>query len=101
MQGLGPVHAKSMFGGHGLFIDGLMFGLIADGVVFLKVDKENEPDFIDNGLDAFIYMKKDKAFKMSYYQAPEESLEDGEVMAVWANKAYSAALRVAAKKPKK
>jgi TfoX/Sxy family transcriptional regulator of competence genes len=38
---------------------------------------------------------------MSYFQAPEEAMEDGEEMNAWANKAYSAALRAAAKKQKK
>jgi len=30
LQPMGAVCAKSMFGGHGVFLDGLMFGLIAD-----------------------------------------------------------------------
>jgi len=40
MQSIGPVRAKGMFGGHGIFLEGLMFGLIADSVLYLKVDKE-------------------------------------------------------------
>ena len=40
MQSIGPVHAKAMFGGHGIFLEGLMFGLIADSVLYLKVDKK-------------------------------------------------------------
>lgn len=101
MQTVGPVSAKSMFGGHGVFLDGLMFGLIADSVLYLKVDKKSEKDFIECDLEVFTYVKKGKHFKMSYYQAPEETLENGEIMNVWANNAYSAALRVAAKKRKK
>ena len=38
---------------------------------------------------------------MSYYQAPEETLEDGDEMKCWANKAYSAAIRASLKKSKK
>ena len=41
-----------------------------------------------------------KEYKMSYYQAPEEALEDGEEMNLWANKAYGVALRASAKKRK-
>lgn len=93
MQSIGPVTVKSMFGGHGVFLDGLMFGLIADRELYLKVDKESENDFISEGLEAFTYSKQGKPFKMSYYQAPEAALEDVEEMNVWANKAYSAALR--------
>ncbi len=100
MQSIGPVRAKAMFGGHGVFLEQLMFGLVADSVLFLKVDKENESHFKARGLEAFTYMKKGKEFKMSYYQAPEEVLEDVEEMNYWANMAYSAALRAASKKRK-
>jgi len=31
------VTAKRMFGGHGIFRDGLMFGLVADSMLYLKV----------------------------------------------------------------
>jgi len=101
MQSIGSVRAKSMFGGHGIFLEGLMFGLIADSVLYLKVDKETEIEFTARGLEAFTYNKKGKEFKMSYYQAPEEALEDHEEMKSWANKAYGAALKAASKKRKK
>jgi DNA transformation protein len=98
MQSIGPVSAKFMFGGYGIFLEGLMFGLVADNVFYLKVDKETENEFKSKGLKKFTYKKQGKEFKMSYYQAPEEALEDGEEMSFWAAKAYSAARRVASKK---
>ena len=101
MQSIGPVRAKRMFGGHGIFLEGLMFGLIADSVLYLKVDKETEMDFKIRGLEAFTYNKKGKEFKMSYYQAPEEAIEDDEEMNSWANKAYGVALKAASKKQNK
>ena len=100
MQSMGPVQAKSMFGGHGIFLSGVMFGLVADNVLYLKVDKETEKEFKAKGLGPFTYYKKGKEFKMSYFQAPEEALEDGEEMDSWAKKAYLVALRAAAKKQK-
>jgi DNA transformation protein len=101
MQSIGPIRAKSMFGGHGIFLDGLMFGLVADSILYLKVDKETENEFKAKGLEAFTYNKKGKEFHMSYYQVPEEALEDADEMKSWANKAYGAALRAASKKRKK
>jgi DNA transformation protein len=101
MQSVGPVYAKGMFGGHGIFLEGLMFGLIADGMLYLKVDKQTENEFSARELAAFTYHKKGKEFRMSYYQAPEEALEDGEEMNYWANKAYGAATRAAAGKCRK
>jgi len=98
MQTIGPVSSKRMFGGHGIFLEGLMFGLVADSTLYLKVDSETEKAFSDIGLKPFTYDKKGKEVKMSYYQAPEEALEDSDEMNTWANLAYSAALRAAAKK---
>jgi len=101
MQSIGPVRAKAMFGGYGIFLEGLMFGLVADGVLYLKADKETEEEFKARELEPFTYNNKGKAFKMSYYQAPEEALENDEEMESWAAQAYSTALRAAAKKRKK
>ena len=41
----GPVRARAMFGGYGLFLDDVMFALIARDTLFFKVDGENRPDF--------------------------------------------------------
>ena len=101
MQSIGPVHAKAMFGGYGIYLEGVMFALIADSVLYLKTDKVTEIVFKDKGLEAFTYFKNGKACKMSYFQAPEETLEDIEQMNTWANRAYEVALTAAVKKRKK
>jgi DNA transformation protein len=98
MPSIGPVTAKRMFGGHGVFLEGLMFALISDGTLYFKVDTQTKSDFVEKGLEAFTYQKKDKVMKMSYFNAPEETMEDVDVMNLWANKAYSVALRAASKK---
>lgn len=92
MQSIGPVSAKSMFGGHGIFLNGLMFGLVADGVLYFKASKNSEEAFKSRDLGPFIYNKKGKEVKMSYFKAPDEVLEDGDEMEVWGKMAYGAAL---------
>ena len=87
-----------MFGGFGVFLEGLMFGLIANNELYLKVDTGNRQDYEDLGLQAFSYGKNGKEFKMSYYQAPEEAMEDAQLLCAWASGAYGAAMRAAAKK---
>ena len=101
MQSIGPATAKRMFGGYGVFLDGLMFALIADQTLYLKADRESESTFTANGLEAFTYHKKGKQYSMSYFQAPGEALEHAQEMNIWANMAYAAALRSAAGKRKK
>jgi DNA transformation protein and related proteins len=98
MQSIGPVESKRMFGGFGVFLDGLMFGLITGNVLYIKADEDSKKDFLQLGLLPFSYSKKDKTMSLSYYQAPEEAMENVEIMSGWANKGFAAALRAAAKK---
>jgi len=98
LQFVGPVESKSMFGGFGMFLEGLMFGLVAGNELYLKVDTQNLQDYEDLGLQAFSFEKNGRQFKMSYYQAPEEAMEDAELLSDWASNAYGAAMRAAAKK---
>ena len=98
LQFIGLVESKSMFGGFGMFLEGLMFGLVAGNELYLKVDTQNLQDYEDLGLQAFSFEKNGRQFKMSYYQAPEEAMEDAELLSDWASNAYDAAMRAAAKK---
>ncbi|MEZ7830790.1 MAG: TfoX/Sxy family protein [Gammaproteobacteria bacterium] len=98
LQFFGPVESKPLFGDFGVFLEGLMFGLIAGNELYLKVDVQNRQDYKDLGLQAFSFRKNGKQFKMSYYQPPQEAMEDAELLSVWASNAYGAAMRAAAKK---
>ena len=93
MQSIGPVSARRMFGGYGIFLDHLMFAIIVDNVLYLKTNQETETAFKTRGLDAFKYTKQGKEISLSYYQAPDEVFEDHNEMIIWANMAYSAATR--------
>lgn len=100
MQSIGPVVARRMFGSHGLFLEGLMFALISKNTLYLKADEETKADFLGKGMEIFTYQRKGKDMALSYYQAPEETLEHMDEMNIWANKAYGATLRKAQKKSK-
>lgn len=101
LQSIGPVYSRRMFGGFGIFLDGLMFGLIADNELYLKVDDQSRDSFETLGLQAFTYYKQDKPMQLNYYQAPEEAMENMELMTEWGAKAFECALRAAAGKKKK
>ena len=88
LAGWGEVSARRMFGGAGLYCDGVMFGLIADDVADLKVDDSNREDFIRAGSSAFNpYPEKAKSAVMSYYEIPADVLEDAELLGKWAERA--------------
>ena len=92
LAGWGQVSARKMFGGAGLYCDGVMFGLIAADVAYLKVDDSNREDFVRAGSSAFNpYPEKAKSVVMSYYEIPADVLEDPELLAKWAERALAVA----------
>ena len=97
---IGGVTIRSMFGGLGVFRDGVMFGLVADDTLYFRVDDGNQSDFESEGSEPFTYVGKGKPMTMSYWRAPERLLDDPDEFASWAEKAIAAANRVAAAKKK-
>lgn len=98
MQWFAPVTARRMFGGTGLFLEELMFALIFDNTLYLKADSQSVSDFEVQGLQPFSYERGGREIALSYFQAPEEALDDKDVLLDWASRAYAAALRAAAAK---
>ena len=91
--------ARAMFGGHGLYADGLFFAIVLDDVLYLKVDDETRAEFEALGCTPFEFMTKEGVKQaMGYLRAPDESLERPEAMRPWARKAIGAAMRAAAAK---
>ena len=101
LKPLGSVEAKSMFGGFGIYRQGLMFGLVSEDTLYLKADEVNRREFDGKGLPRFTYERRGKTLSMSYYQAPPEAMDSAKALCGWAQKAYDAAVRAARKKPKK
>jgi DNA transformation protein and related proteins len=94
----GAINSRKMFGGYGIYHDGVMIGLVADDTLYLKADKTTEKYFIEKGQTPFEYDKGDKKVQMSYFLAPEEIFDASDEARHWANLAYEAALRSKSKK---
>lgn len=92
-SGFGPVRLRRMFGGQGIFRDGLMFALEADGTLYLKADEADAPTFRAAGCTRFSYRKGDRDVAIGYWSAPLAALEDPEIMAQWAQAAHACARR--------
>jgi DNA transformation protein len=104
MLPLGPVHAKSMFGGYGL--DGVMFALTFEDRLYFKVDDESRARFVKAGCAPFTYERpgpegRTRAVSMSYSEAPDGTLTSAKRLLPWAELGLAAAKRAARKKPKK
>jgi DNA transformation protein len=93
----GPIDVRRMFGGQGVFHQGLMFGLVVDDTLYLKADAISAPWFEALGLARFTYTRQGRPTSLSYFQAPEGVLEDPAEAVRWAKRAFEAALRGRAK----
>lgn len=92
LQVVGPAYLRAMFGGYGVFLDGVMFGLIAYDVLYLKVDDTSRENFDQAGLEPFVYEAKRGPVVMSYHRAPD-LLHDWPAMEPWVEMAVAAARR--------
>lgn len=97
----GPVDVRRMFGGMGVFADGLMIALVARGEIFLKADGGTIPGFEQEGQRPFSYATKNGEHVLtSYWRMPERLYDDPEALARWARDAHAVALRASAAKQK-
>ena len=92
--GFGPVAARRMFSGAGIFRDGLMIALVVDDVLYFKTDDASRPDFQAAGMGPFTYGVRGERKLTSYYEAPAEVFDDPDIFVRWARSAHDAALRV-------
>ncbi len=90
MGDLGEMESKNMFGGTALLKDGKAFAKIKHGALWLKVNAENEADFVDAGMEKYRY-GKDNSRSLNFYQTPAEVLEDTDSLQIWVQKAIHAA----------
>jgi DNA transformation protein len=95
---LGATRSKRMFGGHGLYVDGLCTAIVIRDVLYLKVDDAHRALFERARCKPFTYAGKDGAVhSTSYYAAPEEAMESPAEMTPWSRRALAAAVAARAK----
>jgi DNA transformation protein len=94
---LGQARAHRMFGGHGIYLDGLFIALIADERLYLKSDPTRCAAFERAGCQPFAYSRRDaEAVTLGYWSAPDEALDSPRAMEPWARLALASALRAQA-----
>ena len=88
----GPVTVRRMFGGAGIYADGTMFGLVADGVMYLKTGDSNVAMFEREQLAPFTFSKRTgERVVTSYRRMPDRLYDDPEELVEWARAALTAA----------
>ncbi|HSB20324.1 MAG TPA: TfoX/Sxy family protein [Anaeromyxobacteraceae bacterium] len=97
----GPVRARAMFGGYGLYLRDAMFGLLDDDEIFLKTDDACRQEFVDAGCEQWVYPSPKGPMATQYFRPPDDAHEDAEAMLPWAGLAIAAARRAARDKAEK
>lgn len=81
----GDVTTRPMFGGHGVFLDGRMFALIAKDVLYFKANDENRGEFEAEGMKPY--------GKMPSFQTPLAAMDDPSRLEIFGSGAVAAAVR--------
>ncbi|MEM5492136.1 TfoX/Sxy family protein [Hoeflea sp. AS16] len=90
---LGEVTIKRMFGGKGVYHQGVILALEVSGDILLKADAQSAPEFADAGASQWVYSGKNKPVAMPYWSIPDAALDDPEELSKWVKLAWDAALR--------
>ena len=96
---LGRVTLRRMFGKTGVFFGGVMFGMVTENMLYLRVDEQNKTIFEEAATAPPLnYRKKGVAIDLSFWRVPERLFDEPDELVVWAEAALAAARRVAAKR---
>ena len=97
---LGPIQIRKMFGGAGVYRDGVVFGLIDDDTLYFKTDEATRAEWAAAGSAPFTFQYKDgRTEATSYWRLPAAASDDAEAAQRWARLGLEAALRKS--RPKK
>ncbi len=99
LRGLGPVEAKRMFGGFGLYHRELFFAIIADDRLYFKTSEKTVSEYLEWGMRPF--QTSSRQTLKNYYEVPADVLEDDERLAEWAQNAVEVAVQSGGKKQRK
>ncbi len=99
LEPLGRVHALGMFGGHGLYCDGVFFGIGLDNTLYLNADDRNRGEFERAGSEIFTFARQGRRAVLNFYRAPEDAIDAPHLMLPWARSALAAGLRARTGKP--
>jgi len=97
--GVAPVSIRRLFGGKGIYRDGLVFALEAFDRVWIKVDEETQPLFAAAGSEPFTYQGRNRTVTLPYWSLPEAALDDPDEAARWARLGLEVSRRKAAARP--
>lgn len=101
---VGPITVRRMFGGLGIYKDGLMFALEAERITYIKAAPGDHAELAALGSSPFSFERREgegrKVMVTSYWSLPSDAFEDPEIVLHWAGRAIAAA-KAAQGKPRR
>jgi DNA transformation protein and related proteins len=88
LRDLGGITSRPMFGGHGIYWNGVRFGVLYRGRLYFKVSGESKEDYLARGMGPF--RPNERQTSKSYYEVPQDVLDDQEAFLSWASQAIRA-----------
>lgn len=101
LREMGGVTARAMFGGYGVYKDGIFFAIIDNDQLYFKVDATNVKEYQEHGSQQFEYQSPKGPMPMAYWLVPDDVMENPRLAVEWADKSYQISLRAKKLKPKK
>ncbi len=104
LSGLGVISTRNMFGGVGIYCEGVIFAVIGGDVLYLKVDEAMKVDLADLGCGPFIidFGKGEGPKPMNgYWEMPQSAMDDADEACVWGRRALDYALHMQRQKKSK
>jgi len=94
LGGIPGITSRAMFSGWGIYKNGTIFAIIAEGELYFKVDATTQGEYETRGSHPFVYSVKDRGEVMlSYWALPEEVMENQEELAIWVDTAVGVSKR--------
>lgn len=99
MAPLGTVTMRKMMGGATLYLDGTIFAIVADDLLWFKADAESDATWDAADCPRFTMTFKDgRVDSMNYRRAPDDVYDDADALREWASLGVAAGLRAPVRK---
>lgn len=89
----GAITARAMFGGFGIYLDGVIFAIIVEKELYFKVDEKSQKQFESLDSKQFVYEGQGRPVGMSYFTLPEKILKSPEELTKWIKRSHSISLK--------
>ena len=88
---LEDVDCRRMFGGYGLYHNGVFFAIISSGRLYFKTDEATRPQYLE--WESAPFQPNAKQTLKSYYEVPGETIDNAGELSELANEAVNVAFQ--------